>query len=65
MGRAPLAYLTEWRMDDAEMLLADTDLGIAQIAKSVGYADAFKRHKGQSPSTFRTAAAWPTVDVTE
>ncbi|MFI9150536.1 AraC family transcriptional regulator [Streptomyces sp. NPDC053367] len=63
MGRPPLAYLTECRMDEAEALLADTDLGIAQIAKTVGYADAFgfsaafKRHKGMSPSTFRAAAA--------
>ncbi|MGC9476326.1 AraC family transcriptional regulator [Streptomyces sp. WG4] len=63
MGRPPLAYLTECRMADAEALLTDTDLSIAQIAKSVGYADAFgfsaafKRHKGRSPSTFRAAAA--------
>ncbi|MDI3419628.1 AraC family transcriptional regulator [Streptomyces luteolus] len=63
MGRPPLAYLTECRMADAESLLADTDLSIARIAKSVGYADAFgfsaafKRHKGLSPSTFRAAAA--------
>ncbi|WP_440862268.1 AraC family transcriptional regulator [Streptomyces mutabilis] len=63
MGRPPLAYLTECRMADAEALLTDTDLSIAQIAKSVGYADAFgfsaafKRHKGQSPSRFRAAAA--------
>ncbi|WP_456293493.1 AraC family transcriptional regulator [Streptomyces mutabilis] len=63
MGRPPLAYLTECRMADAEALLTDTDLSIAQIAKSVGYADAFgfsaafKRHKGRSPSRFRAAAA--------
>ncbi|MET9638552.1 AraC family transcriptional regulator [Streptomyces virginiae] len=63
MGRPPLTYLTECRMDDAEALLADTDLSIGQIAKTVGYADAFgfsaafKRHKGLSPSTFRTTAA--------
>lgn len=63
MGRPPLAYLTECRMDEAETLLTDTDLSIAQIGKSVGYADAFgfsaafKRHKGLSPSTFRAAAA--------
>ncbi|MFE5625942.1 AraC family transcriptional regulator [Streptomyces virginiae] len=63
MGRPPLAYLTECRMDDAEALLADTDLSIAQIARTVGYADAFgfsaafKRHKGLSPSTFRATAA--------
>ncbi|CAM5344287.1 AraC family transcriptional regulator OS=Streptomyces tendae OX=1932 GN=GUR47_01055 PE=4 SV=1 [Streptomyces tendae] len=63
MGRPPLAYLTECRMADAEVLLTDTDLSIAQVARSVGYADAFgfsaafKRHKGLSPSTFRAAAA--------
>ncbi|WP_244328746.1 AraC family transcriptional regulator [Streptomyces marokkonensis] len=63
MGRPPLSYLTECRMDEAEALLSDTDLGIAQIARSVGYADAFgfsaafKRHKGLSPSTFRSRAA--------
>jgi AraC-like DNA-binding protein len=62
MGRPPLAYLTECRMDEAEALLSDTDLGIAQIARSVGYADAFgfsaayKRHKGVSPSAHRAAA---------
>ncbi|WP_444875694.1 AraC family transcriptional regulator [Streptomyces griseicoloratus] len=63
MGRPPLTYLTECRMDEAEALLSDTDLAIAQIAKSVGYADAFgfsaafKRHRGMSPSVFRAAAA--------
>ncbi|MFI1758248.1 AraC family transcriptional regulator [Streptomyces sp. NPDC020571] len=63
MGCPPLAYLTECRMADAEALLTDTDLSIAQVARSVGYADAFgfsaafKRHKGLSPSTFRAAAA--------
>ncbi|MFC7921022.1 AraC family transcriptional regulator [Streptomyces cinereoruber] len=63
MGCPPLAYLTRCRMDEAEALLTDTDLSIAQIGRSVGYADAFgfsaafKRHRGLSPSTFRTAAA--------
>ncbi|MEV7794121.1 AraC family transcriptional regulator [Streptomyces sp. NPDC087512] len=63
MGRPPLTYVTECRMDEAEALLSDTDLAIAQIAKSVGYADAFgfsaafKRHRGLSPSVFRAAAA--------
>lgn len=63
MGSPPLAYLTACRMDEAGALLADTDLSIAQVAESVGYADAFgfsaafKRHKGVSPSRFRAAAA--------
>ncbi|WP_419595989.1 AraC family transcriptional regulator [Streptomyces brasiliscabiei] len=60
MGRPPLSYLTECRMDEAEALLSDTDSSIALIAKSVGYADAFgfsaafKRRRGVSPSAFRT-----------
>ncbi|MDL5198927.1 AraC family transcriptional regulator [Streptomyces sp. ALI-76-A] len=63
MNRPPLAYLTECRMDEAETLLTDTDLSVAQIARSVGYADAFgfsaafKRHKGLSPTMLRAAAA--------
>jgi AraC-like DNA-binding protein len=63
MGRPPLTYLTECRMDEAEALLSDTDSSIALIAKSVGYADAFgfsaafKRHRGVSPSAFRAATA--------
>ncbi|MEU9646862.1 AraC family transcriptional regulator [Streptomyces sp. NPDC048188] len=63
MGRPPLAYLTECRMDEAAALLSDTDLAVSQIARSVGYADAFgfsaafKRHRGLSPSVYRTAAA--------
>ncbi|MGI5220424.1 AraC family transcriptional regulator [Nocardia sp. CA-290969] len=63
MGRSPLAYLTECRMDEAEELLADRDLTVAQVAKAVGYADAFgfsaafKRHRGVRPSDFRSKVA--------
>ncbi|MGW0247754.1 AraC family transcriptional regulator [Nocardia goodfellowii] len=62
MGRPPLSYLTDYRMDEAEELLATTDLTVAQVAKSVGYADpfgfsaAFKRYRGMSPTAFRAAA---------
>ncbi|WP_280422692.1 AraC family transcriptional regulator [Nocardia carnea] len=63
MGQSPLAYLTECRMDEAEELLADRDLTVAQVAKAVGYADAFgfsaafKRHRGLRPSDFRGKVA--------
>lgn len=59
MGEPPLTYLTEWRMELAEELLADPDLTVAQVARRVGYADqfgfsnAFKRRKGKSPTAFR------------
>ncbi len=61
MGEPPLTYLTEWRMERAEDLLSDRDLTVAQVAKAVGYADAFgfsaafKRRRGQSPTEFRNA----------
>ncbi|NKY89609.1 AraC family transcriptional regulator [Nocardia veterana] len=64
MGQSPLAYLTECRMDEAEELLADRSLTVAQVAKAVGYADAFgfsaafKRHRGIRPSDVRA-----TVDL--
>ncbi|HLS75978.1 MAG TPA: AraC family transcriptional regulator [Nocardia sp.] len=61
MGQSPLAYLTECRMDEAEELLADRTRTVAQVARAVGYADAFgfsaafKRHRGVRPSEFRAA----------
>ena len=61
LGRSPIRYLTEWRMHLAEELLATTDLGVAVIARRVGYdseeafSRAFKRARGLSPSHWRTA----------
>ncbi|WP_335989048.1 AraC family transcriptional regulator [Glycomyces sp. MUSA5-2] len=63
MGEPPLTYLTARRMELAEELLADPDLTVAQIARTVGYADqfgfsnAFKRRKGTSPTAYRAKAA--------
>ncbi|THV30254.1 AraC family transcriptional regulator [Glycomyces paridis] len=65
MGAPPLAYLTERRMELAEELLADPDRTVAQVARSVGYADqfgfsnAFKRRKGMSPSAYREEVRAP------
>ncbi|MBC7303828.1 MAG: AraC family transcriptional regulator [Nocardia sp.] len=61
MGEPPLAYLTEWRMAEAEELLADPTRSVAQVATTVGYSDAFgfsaafKRLRGTSPTEFRAA----------
>ena len=61
LGRSPIRYLTEWRMHLAEELLATTDLGVAVIARRVGYdseeafSRAFKRARGLSPSHWRSA----------
>ena len=61
LGRSPIRYLTEWRMHLADGLLATTDLGVAAIARRVGYdseeafSRAFKRARGLSPSHWRAA----------
>ena len=57
LGRSPIRYLTEWRMHVAEDLLASTDLGVAAIARRVGYdaeeafSRAFKRAHGRRPGS--------------
>ncbi|MGZ4650923.1 MAG: helix-turn-helix domain-containing protein, partial [Kineosporiaceae bacterium] len=51
--------LTEWRLHLARELLASTDLGVAVIARRIGYdaeeafSRAFKRANGQSPGNWR------------
>jgi len=61
LGRSPIRYLTEWRMHLAEELLATTDIGIAALARRVGYdseeafSRAFKRERGSSPTHWRDA----------
>ncbi|MCW0214307.1 MAG: AraC family transcriptional regulator [Pseudonocardia sp.] len=59
----PLTYLTRWRMTLAADLLTGREAAtIAEIARVVGYADAFgfsaafKRVRGVSPSEFRRTA---------
>ncbi len=52
-------YVARVRMDEARRLLANTDKKIADVAKSVGYADVnffynfFKSREGISPAAFR------------
>ncbi|MFD8918451.1 helix-turn-helix transcriptional regulator, partial [Streptomyces sp. NPDC059569] len=60
----PLTYLTRWRMTLAADLLTERETAtVAEIARTVGYTDAFafsaafKRIRGVSPSEFRRAGA--------
>ncbi len=61
-GRAPGAYLTQWRTDLAARRLRDTDDTLETIARSVGYGSgrafsrAFSEIRGQSPGRFRVEA---------
>jgi AraC-like DNA-binding protein len=63
LGRAPMKYLSEWRLQVAAGLLRDTRLGVAGVAYRVGYESeeafsrAFKRAMGRSPAQWRRQAA--------
>lgn len=59
VGEPPITYLTQWRLCTAADLLADTDLTVNAIARSVGYANAsalsvaFTRRYGVRPIDYR------------
>ena len=59
VGIPPIRYLTGWRMHLAQELLIGTDLGVASIARRVGYESeeafsrAFKRQFEVAPSIWR------------
>lgn len=59
LGLAPIRYLTAWRMHVAGDLLRSTTLGVAAVARRVGYESeeafsrAFKRAIGHPPSAAR------------
>lgn len=61
LGLSPIRYLAEWRMHLAADLLRTSDLGVAAIARRVGYdaeeafSRAFKRHAGVAPGAWRAA----------
>ena len=59
VGQSPLKYLTGCRMHKASELLRHTEVGVKQIASSVGYesvssfSNAFRRWTGKAPAAFR------------
>jgi AraC-like DNA-binding protein len=59
VGKPPMQYLTDWRMQCAAGLLRDGQATVATIAQAVGYdseaafARAFKRLVGQPPAEWR------------
>ncbi|MGZ4653290.1 helix-turn-helix domain-containing protein [Oryzihumus sp.] len=60
LGRPPIRYLTQWRLNLASGLLRTTGLGVAEVAGRVGYRSeeafsrAFKRAFGAAPAHWRT-----------
>jgi AraC-like DNA-binding protein len=59
LGRPPIRYLTEWRLNLASGLLRTTAFGVAEIGAKVGYTSeeafsrAFKRALGKAPAHWR------------
>lgn len=59
VGTTPAKYLTNWRMQEAVMLLETTDLSVEQIAEACGYSShvafrkAFKVATGSTPRQVR------------
>lgn len=59
VGQAPVAYLTQWRMDLAAARLSTTDQSVESIAAAVGYnsvpafSRAFTRSHGVAPGRYR------------
>ena len=61
-GLAPMSYLTHARMLQAAWMLTETSATVAEVARSVGYADQFhfsrrfRQVRGVAPSAYREAA---------
>jgi len=61
LGRAPMSYLTAFRLQLASRRLRTTQDSMVEVANAVGYGSeaafsrAFKRHVGKSPSAWRSA----------
>jgi AraC-like DNA-binding protein len=59
LGRPPIRYLTEWRLNLASGLLRTTALGVGEVSTRVGYRSeeafsrAFKRALGKAPAHWR------------
>lgn len=59
IGQSPMAYITEWRMRRAELLMRDRSQSVSEIAERFGYSNeaafrrAFKRVWGVGPGMVR------------
>ncbi len=59
LGEGPMTYVSKWRIHLASRLLNRTEKNVSEIASEVGYENlaaftrAFKRHVGETPSTWR------------
>lgn len=62
VGETPHQYLTQWRLQNARRLLAESHLSLERIARNVGYESAasfsraFKNAIGAAPGSYRQRA---------
>ena len=62
-GKSPVEYVNEYRIDQACMLLSDTDMPIVDIGLSCGFSDqsyfikTFKRYKSTTPGAYRKSSS--------
>lgn len=67
VGRAPIQYLTQWRMVLAASLLNGSNMSLGRVAEAVGYqtdsafSRAFRREYGSPPATWRKARSTTTT----
>ena len=59
VGMAPIAYLNRYRVNQARVLLTESDMSVTEIAMTVGFSDSsyfgrvFRRQVGVSPDAYR------------
>ncbi len=67
MGRAPVDYLIEVRIDQAARLICASELSIAEVALAVGFSDqstltrSMSRRRGKTPARLRVQARMPAI----
>ncbi len=70
VGQPPMQYLTEWRLQKARQMIAESGISIEQVAWRVGYQSLpsfsrlFKRHFGVSPGRYRRSNTTETDPAT-
>ena len=61
VGRSPIHFIIQTRLERARLLIEETDMSLGQIAEVLGYQDVayfsrqYKRYMGQSPGAIRAA----------
>ncbi|MCS7460887.1 helix-turn-helix domain-containing protein [Paenibacillus doosanensis] len=59
VGKSPLEYLTEYRLEQGKQLLVDSAQSLNQISEAIGYNDVhtfirfFKKYEGTTPGEYR------------